>query len=170
MALEIERKYLVVGEFRDYAHHRSHMVQGYIASGNRTVRVRISDDGAWLTIKGPSRNHGLTRVEWEKQISMEEAYDLLQLSVGAIIEKDRYYVHAGSHTIEVDVFYGANRGLVLAEIELQDENEHVELPTWIGPEVTGIKQYYNSNLRVHPFCEWPDEQRSQEELYLPDIF
>lgn len=159
MALEIERKYLVVGEFKDYAHHRSHMIQGYLATGNRTVRVRISDDGAWLTIKGPSRNGGLTRVEWEKQISVEEAYDLLQLSVGNIIEKDRYYVDVGTHTIEVDEFHGPNRGLVLAEIEFQYEDEHVDLPPWIGREVTGEKRFYNSNLRVRPFYEWLDEER-----------
>jgi CYTH domain-containing protein len=159
MGLEIERKYLVVGEFKDYAHHCSRMVQGYLATGNRTVRVRISDDGAWLTIKGPSSNGGLTRVEWEKEITKDEAYDLLQLSVGAVIEKDRYYIYTGTHTIEVDEFYGPNRGLVLAEIELQYEHEQVDLPPWIGREVTGEKRFYNSHLRTHPYCEWLDEER-----------
>ena len=159
MALEIERKYLVVGEFKDYAHHWSHMIQGYLATGNRTVRVRISDDGAWLTIKGPSRNGGLTRVEWEKEITKGEAYDLLQLSVGAIIEKDRYYIYTDTHTIEVDEFYGPNEGLVLAEIELRGEDEPVEKPSWLGREVTGEKRFYNSHLRTHPYCEWLDEER-----------
>jgi CYTH domain-containing protein len=135
------------------------MIQGYLATGNRTVRVRISDDGAWLTIKGPSSRGGLTRVEWEKELTKGEAYDLLDLSVGAVIEKDRFYIDYAGHTIEVDEFYGPNWGLVLAEIELQHEQEPVILPPWIGREVTGEKRFYNSHLRTHPYYEWLDEER-----------
>ena len=159
MAQEIERKYLVVGEFRQLAHNSMHLIQGYIASGKRTVRVRIGDSGAWLTIKGPSRNGGLSRYEWEKEIDAEEAKELLQLAEGAVIDKVRYYVDYEGHTIEVDEFHGDNEGLVIAEIELQSEDERVVLPKWLGREVTGEKRFYNSHLRTHPYCEWLEEER-----------
>lgn len=159
MAQEIERKYLVVGEFRQLAHNSMHLIQGYIASGKRTVRVRIGDSGAWLTIKGPSRNGGLSRYEWEKEIDVEEAKELLQLAEGAVIDKVRYYVDYEGHTIEVDEFHGDNEGLVIAEIELQSEDERVVLPKWLGREVTGEKRFYNSHLRTHPYCEWLEEER-----------
>lgn len=159
MAQEIERKYLVVGEFKHLAHNSMHLIQGYIASGKRTVRVRIGDSGAWLTIKGPSRNGGLSRYEWEKEIDVEEAKELLQLAEGAVIDKVRYYVDYEGHTIEVDEFFGENEGLVMAEIELQSEDERVVLPKWLGREVTGEKRFYNSHLRTHPYCEWLEEER-----------
>ena len=159
MAQEIERKYLVVGEFKDLAHNSMHLIQGYIASGKRTVRVRVSDDGAWLTIKGPSLNGGLSRYEWEKEIDVKEAMELLQLAEGAVIDKVRYYVDYEGHTIEVDEFHGDNEGLVMAEIELQSEDERVVLPKWLGREVTGEKRFYNSHLRTHPYCEWLEEER-----------
>ena len=159
MAQEIERKYLVVGEFKHLAHNSMHLVQGYIASGRRTVRVRIGDGGAWLTIKGPSRNGGLSRFEWEKEIDAKEALELLQLAEGAVIDKVRYYVDYAGHTIEVDEFNGDNEGLVMAEIELASEDENVELPTWLGREVTGEKRFYNSHLREHPYKEWTDQER-----------
>ena len=159
MAQEIERKYLVVGEFKHLAHNSMHLVQGYIASGRRTVRVRIGEGGAWLTIKGPSRNGGLSRFEWEKEIDAKEALELLQLAEGAVIDKVRYYVDYAGHTIEVDEFNGDNEGLVMAEIELASEDENVELPTWLGREVTGEKRFYNSHLREHPYKEWTDQER-----------
>ena len=159
MGLEIERKYLVVGEYKHLAHNSMHLIQGYIASGKRTVRVRIGDSGAWLTIKGPSRNGGLSRYEWEKEIDVEEAKELLQLAEGAVIDKVRYYVDYEGHTIEVDEFHGDNEGLVMAEIELQSEDERVVLPKWLGREVTGEKRFYNSHLRTHPYCEWLEEER-----------
>ena len=159
MAQEIERKYKVVGEYKHLAHNSMHLVQGYIASGSRTVRVRIGDGGAWLTIKGPSQNGGLSRYEWEKQIGVEEAMELLQLAEGAVIDKTRYYVAHAGHTIEVDEFHGDNEGLVMAEIELNSEGEVVELPEWIGREVTGERCYYNSHLRVHPYSQWSDKER-----------
>ena len=135
------------------------MVQGYIASGRRTVRVRISDDKAWLTIKGPSTNGGLTRYEWEREISLKEALELIQLSEGATIEKRRHIVEYEGHTFEVDEFEGENAGLIIAEVELQSEDEEFEHPEWLGREVTGIKRYYNSHLRAHPYSEWSDEER-----------
>lgn len=159
MAEEIERKYLVVGEYKHLAHNSMHLVQGYIVSGKRTVRVRIGDGGAWLTIKGPSRNGGLSRYEWEREIDAKEAMELLQLAEGAVIDKVRYYVDYAGHTIEVDEFLGENEGLVVAEIELASEDERVELPEWIGREVTGEKRFYNSHLREHPYSEWSSEER-----------
>ena len=135
------------------------MIQGYIASGRRTVRVRISDDKAWLTIKGPSTNGGLTRYEWEREISLKEALELIQLSEGATIEKRRHIVEYEGHTFEVDEFEGENAGLIIAEVELQSEDEEFEHPEWLGREVTGIKRYYNSHLRAHPYREWSDEER-----------
>ncbi|MBQ2784623.1 MAG: CYTH domain-containing protein [Alistipes sp.] len=159
MAQEIERKFRVMGEFRHLAHKSIHMVQGYIASGRRTVRVRISDDKAWLTIKGPSTNGGLTRYEWEREISLKEALELIQLSEGATIEKRRHIVEYEGHTFEVDEFEGENAGLIIAEVELQSEDEEFEHPEWLGREVTGIKRYYNSHLRAHPYREWSDEER-----------
>lgn len=159
MAQEIERKFRVMGEFRHLAHKSIHMVQGYIASGRRTVRVRISDDKAWLTIKGPSTNGGLTRYEWEREISLKEALELIQLSEGATIEKRRHIVEYKGHTFEVDEFEGENAGLIIAEVELQSEDEELEHPEWLGREVTGIKRYYNSHLREHPYSSWSDEER-----------
>ena len=148
-----------MGEFRHLAHKSIHIVQGYIASGRRTVRVRISDDKAWLTIKGPSTNGGLTRYEWEREISLKEALELIQLSEGATIEKRRHIVEYKGHTFEVDEFEGENAGLIIAEVELQSEDEEFEHPEWLGREVTGIKRYYNSHLRAHPYSEWSDEER-----------
>ena len=159
MAKEIERKYLVVGEYKHLVHNSLHMVQGYIASGKRTVRVRIGDKGAWLTIKGPSHNGGLSRFEWETEIDTKDAMELLQLSEGAVIDKVRYYVDYAGHTIEVDEFHGANEGLVVAEIELSTEDEVPSLPEWLGREVTGEKRFYNSHLRSHPYSEWDDSER-----------
>ena len=159
MAQEIERKYMVVGEYKHLAHNSMHLVQGYIASGKRTVRVRIGDSRAWLTIKGPSQNGGLSRFEWEKEIEVDEAIELLQLAEGAVIDKERYYVDYAGHTIEVDEFHGDNEGLVVAEIELGSEDESIILPDWLGCEVTGEKRYYNSHLREHPYREWSDNEK-----------
>ena len=156
MAQEIERKFLVVGEYKHLAHTVSHLVQGYIASGRRTVRVRISDDKAWLTIKGPSHDGGLSRFEWEKEIEAREALELLPLCEGALIDKHRYLVKVGDHTFEVDEFHGDNEGLTIAEVELTSTNEEFPHPEWLGSEVTGIKRYYNSHLRANPYQEWSD--------------
>ena len=159
MAQEIERKFLVVGEYKNLAHTSMHLVQGYIASGSRTVRVRISDDRAWLTIKGPSMDGGLSRFEWEHEIPAKEALVLLPLCEGALIDKRRYLVDFEGHTFEVDEFYGDNEGLVIAEVELQSVDEPVVYPDWIGKEVTGIRRYYNSYLRGHPYNVWVAEEK-----------
>ena len=157
MAQEIERKFLVVGEYKNLAHSVMHLVQGYIASGRRTVRVRISDDRAWLTIKGPSHDGGLSRFEWEKEIEAHEALELLPLCEGALIDKHRYLVNVGNHTFEVDEFHGDNEGLTIAEVELSSTDEEFIHPEWLGAEVTGIKRYYNSHLRANPYKEWNNE-------------
>lgn len=159
MAQEIERKFLVVGEYKHLAHSSFHLMQGYIASGRRTVRVRVSDNRAWLTIKGPSRNGGLSRFEWEREIDIKDAMELMQLSEGALIDKCRYLVEYEGHTFEVDEFYGDNEGLIIAEVELQSEDEEFARPAWLGMEVTGVKRYYNSHLRSYPYKDWSETDR-----------
>jgi CYTH domain-containing protein len=148
---------MVVGEYKDLAHDVMHLTQGYIASGRRTVRVRISDDRAWLIIKGPSNDGGLTRFEWEKEIDPREALQLLSLVEGALIDKRRYLVEYEGHTFEVDEFYGENEGLVVAEVELESEDEEYPRPEWLGKEVTGDRRYYNSQLLKHPYSQWEEK-------------
>jgi CYTH domain-containing protein len=137
------------------------MMQGYIASGRRTVRVRISDESAWLTIKGPSKDGGLSRFEWETKIDKSEALELLQLSEGALIDKRRYLVEYAGHTFEVDEFYGDNEGLTIAEVELGSVDEEFARPEWLGAEVTGIKRYYNSHLREYPYKDRSDTENQR---------
>ncbi len=155
MALEIERKFLVVGEFRDQAYSHSRIRQGYISSGNgKTVRVRIRDDRGYLTIKGPSDQAGLARYEFETEIPLTDAEDLMKLCEPGIIDKTRYLVRSGDHVFEVDEFYGDNEGLVMAEVELHSEDETFRKPAFIGPEVTGDRRYYNAHLRRNPYKLW----------------
>ena len=162
MHFEIERKFLVVGEFKDQAYNSTHICQGYIASGNgRTVRVRIRDDKGYLTIKGPSTKAGLSRYEFEQEISLADAHDLMAICEPGIIDKVRWLVPMGKHTFEVDEFFGENEGLVMAEVELSDENEAYERPPFLGREVTGDRRFYNSCLRIHPFKEWKEELSSE---------
>ncbi|MCF0195724.1 MAG: CYTH domain-containing protein [Bacteroidaceae bacterium] len=161
MALEIERKFLVVGEFRDQAHHSSRIRQGYIASGNgRTVRVRIRDDKGYLTIKGPSGSKGLSRYEFEQEIALSDAEDLMRICEPGIIDKTRFLVKSpdGRHTFEVDEFYGDNEGLILAEVELGSEDEPYAKPDFIGKEVTGDRRYYNAHMRRYPYKLWKDTE------------
>ena len=154
MAKEIERKFLVSGEFRQDSPESYRIMQGYICSDpDRTVRVRVRGDKGFLTIKGRSSEDGLSRYEWEKEIPVSEAFELMALCGSGVIDKTRYLVPFGGHTYEVDVFYGANEGLVLAEIELSDEQEAFEKPSWLGEEVTGDVRYYNSMLSLHPFSK-----------------
>ena len=156
MAVEIERKFLVVGdEYRRMAYSSDRIVQGYIcrADGN-SVRVRIRDGRGYLTIKGPSLDGGLSRYEWEREISLAEAEDLLLLCRDAKIDKRRYLVKCGNHTYEVDEFYGDNEGLVVAEIELSDKDEAFERPPFLGREVTGEARYYNGHLTRFPYKDW----------------
>lgn len=156
--LEIERKFLVRGErYRQAATSSSHIQQGYICSGHgRTVRVRIRDDHAFLTIKGPAADNGLARYEFEKEITIDEATQLMKLCEPGIIDKRRFLVPSpdGRHTFEVDEFYGDNAGLVMAEVELQSEDEAFTKPDFIGDEVTGDRRFYNSHMRRMPFIVW----------------
>ena len=154
---EIERKFLVCGDFKSLAVSSTRISQGYIASGNgRTVRVRIRGDKGYLTIKGPSGRAGLSRFEWEREIPVGEAEALMTICEPGIIEKTRWLVPAadGRHTWEVDEFWGENEGLVMAEIELGSEDEAYEKPDFLGEEVTGDKRYYNRHLMLHPYKTW----------------
>ena len=156
--LEIERKFLVKkgGAYKSAAFSSSHIQQGYIPAEGATVRVRTRDDKAYLTIKGKSVNGGMTRYEFEKEITMDEAQHLLQLCQGGVIDKRRYLVKSGNHIFEVDEFYGDNEGLVMAEVELESETEAYEKPDFIDREVTGDKRFYNSHLLTNPFYKWRD--------------
>lgn len=163
--LEIERKFLVKkgDAYKSAAFSSSHIQQGYIPADGATVRIRTRDDKAYLTIKGKSVNGGMTRYEFEKEIQMDEAQQLLLLCKGGVIDKRRYLVKSGNHTFEVDEFYGDNEGLVMAEVELAEENEAFDKPDFIGMEVTGDKRFYNSHLLGFPFVIWrktlPEEYR-----------
>jgi adenylate cyclase len=156
MSLEIERKFLVKNlAFKTESFEKKYIKQGYLnADKNRTVRIRIADEKAFITIKGKSNKAGTTRFEWEKEIPLSEAEELLLLCEPSIIEKHRYLIKKGTHTFEVDVFLGDNLGLLVAEIELNSENETFEKPTWLGNEVTGELKYYNSSISKLPFKNW----------------
>jgi CYTH domain-containing protein len=152
VAQEIERKFLVEGDFIDQAEESLDIIQGYLSlDKERTVRVRIQNEKAFLTIKGKSNASGLSRYEWEKEIDQSEAQELLKLATGSLIEKIRYRIPVGNHVFEVDVFSGENEGLILAEVELQSETEAFEKPKWLGKEVSGDSRYYNANLVLDPF-------------------
>ena len=154
--LEIERKFLVKDDsYRQLAYSSSRILQGYICSGHgRTVRVRRRDRSAFLTIKGPSADGGLSRYEFEKEITLDEAKHLFALCEPGIIDKTRYLVRSGQHVFEVDEFYGENQGLVIAEVELSAPDEAYEKLDFIGEEVTGDRRYYNSYLRQLPYSKW----------------
>jgi CYTH domain-containing protein len=158
MALEIERKFLVLdSSYKHEAFASSHIRQGYICSDRgRTVRIRIRDEHAYITIKGPSLDGGLSRYEFEQEIPMDDAEKLLTLCEPGIIDKTRWLVKSGQHTIEVDEFHGENEGLIMAEVELKSRSEEPILPHFIGKEVTGDRRYYNSQLRCHPYSTWQD--------------
>ena len=153
---EIERKFLVTSDdYRDYAETKRLIVQAYLNTHpERTIRIRINDDEAFITIKGKSSEDGLSRFEWEKEIPIEEARKLLKICEPGKIEKYRYEVKDGNHTYEVDEFLEDNQGLVIAEIELETEEEKFNKPEWLGKEVTGNTNYYNSNLLTKPYKDW----------------
>lgn len=131
--------------------------QGYISSSHGvTVRVRTVDSRGFLTIKGPSHDGGLSRYEFEKEITATEAAELMKLCEPGIIDKSRYLVPAGKHTFEVDEFYGDNDGLIMAEVELASPSEPFVRPSFLGREVTGDKRFYNSHMRKLPFKLWKD--------------
>ncbi len=155
MAQEIERKFLVKGDFKSFAKKETRITQGYLSSvPERTVRVRVKGDKGFITIKGIGNASGASRYEWEKEIPVEEVKELLELCEPGAIDKTRYLVDAGNHTFEVDEFYGDNQGLVVAEVELSDENEAFEKPEWLGEEVTGDAKYFNSMLMKNPYKNW----------------
>ena len=156
MALEIERKFLVLDDsYKHEAFSKSRIRQGYICSERgRTVRIRIRDSRAYITIKGPSLDGGLSRYEFEQEIPLDDAEQLLTLCEPGIIDKTRWLVKSGSHTFEVDEFHGDNAPLVMAEVEMKNASETPLMPHFIGTEVTGDRRYYNSQLRRHPYSRW----------------
>lgn len=158
MAIEIERKFTVTGDFLKDVKSAKRITQGYIcADPGRTVRVRIAGNDAFLTIKGPSDEKFWSRYEFEQQIALADGEELMKLCVSGVIDKVRHYIPIGHHVWEVDVFYGNNEGLIIAEIELESENETFEIPGWIGKEVTTDKRYYNSMLSKTPYSQWKEE-------------
>ena len=155
MAQEIERKFLVKEGYKQFAYTYTRITQGYLSSvPERIVRVRINGDRGFITIKGVSNLSGMSRYEWEKEIPVNEAHELLALCEPGIIDKTRYLVQVGKFTFEVDEFYGENECLVVAEIELSSEEELFDIPLWLGKEVTGDRRYYNSKLAKNPFSKW----------------
>ena len=157
MATEIERKFLVNGDFKSAVTGSQRITQGYLCSiPERTVRVRIKGDKGFITIKGIGSASGASRYEWEKEIPVEEVNELLALCEPGVIDKTRYLVKSGAHTFEVDEFYGDNDGLTVAEVELSSEDEQFEKPEWLAEDVTGDVRYYNSMLMKTPFKTWPD--------------
>lgn len=162
--MEIERKFLVKrdGAFHKYVTSSSHIAQGYMDVKGATVRIRLRDDKAYLTIKGPSAN-GISRYEFEREIPLDDASEMLKLCRGGLVEKTRHLVPVGNHTYEVDEFHGANDGLLFCEVELGSEDEEFEKPDWLGPEVTGNRHFYNKGLLTDPYPNWktqlPEEYR-----------
>ncbi len=156
MAIEIERKFLTKSDdFKKESYKKIYIKQGFLNSQKeRTVRIRITEEAGFITVKGVSNSSGTSRFEWEKEISILEAEDLFALCEKTIIEKNRFLIKRGANVFEVDEFLGANKGLVIAEIELNHENESFEKPIWLGKEVTGSVKYYNSSLSKHPFADW----------------
>lgn len=154
MKKEIERKFLIKGDFMPYVASSTYIEQGYVAkSDDLTLRIRTRDEHGYITIKGRSNAAGMSRSEWEYEIPVEEARELLSFSKGTI-KKHRYLVPVDGHVFEVDRFYGQNEGLIMAEVELQAEDEQYPRPGWLGEEVTGDRRYYNSQLLKHPYTTW----------------
>lgn len=156
MAIETERKFLVTSDgFKSEASGVTRIAQGYIGTvPGRSVRIRIRGDRGYITIKGAATPDGLSRYEWEKEIPVGEAEELMELCEKGIIDKYRYLVPFKGHTFEVDEFLGDNAGLVVAEVELESAEEAFEKPSWIGEEVTGTGRYYNKSLAKFPYKDW----------------
>ena len=154
--IEIERKFLLVSDaYKKVAFKKTRITQGFLSTDpQRTVRVRIKGNQGFLTIKGESNSTGTSRFEWEKEIDLKEAKELLSICFKGVIDKIRYEVKSNLHTYEIDEFFGENKGLVVAEIELNSEHESFEKPEWLGDEVTGQNKYYNSQLSKLPFTLW----------------
>ena len=157
MGYEIERKFLVNGDFKSHAFSRSAIKQGYLSiSAVSVIRVRTRDEKAWLTIKSAQVEGLIKRHEWEYEIPLAEAEEMLLLCEDGMIDKTRYLVQAGRHLFEVDEFHGENEGLLIAEVELESEEETFEKPDWLGSEVTGDERYYNSFISMKPYKLWSD--------------
>ena len=154
--IEIERKFLVTTkDFKKEAKRKTRIIQGFLNTDKeRTVRIRLRGNQGFITVKGMSSNDGVSRFEWEKEISETEAEALLKLCEKGVIEKIRHEVEIGNHIFEVDEFFGDNQGLIVAEVELNHVSETFEKPLWLGQEVTGDIKYYNSQLSQHPFNSW----------------
>lgn len=153
---EIERKFLVTSDiYKKDTKETERIIQGFLnRHPERTVRIRVKNRKGFITIKGKSFDEGVSRFEWEKEIPLEEAQALLDLCEPGKIDKTRYLIKVGQHQYEVDEFYGENKGLVVAELELNSPDEAFEKPAWLGEEVTGKKEYYNSQLSKFPFKNW----------------
>lgn len=155
MGYEIERKFLVNGDYKSESFKAYPIKQGYLSlSGASVVRVRIRGEKAFITVKSSVVDGSITRNEWEYEIPVLEAEEMLGLCKEGIIDKTRYLVKVGNHMFEVDEFYGENEGLLIAEVELESEDEKFEIPEWLGEEVTGNVRYYNSFLSIHPYKKW----------------
>ena len=156
MMVEIERKFLVINDsFKNEFRNKIRITQQYLSSiPERSVRIRVKGNEAYITIKGLGDNSGISRFEWEKEISVSDANDLFTLCEPGVIDKTRYIIKNGQHIFEVDEFYGDNKGLIIAEIELSSEKESFDRPDWLGDEVTGDVKYFNSMLIKNPFSNW----------------
>ena len=156
MKVEIERKYLVNSDcYKQLAYAHECIKQAYLSSHpGRSVRVRVKNNSAFITVKGKSSDNGLSRFEWEKEIAVRDAEELLLLCEPGAIDKIRYKVKHGEVVIEVDEFFGENDGLVLAEVEFESVSQEFAKPEWLGAEVTGDKRYYNSMLSKNPYKNW----------------
>ena len=159
MATETERKFKVTGDFHPYVSRSYRICQGYLSSvPERTVRIRIKGDRGYITVKGLTSESGMSRYEWEKEIPVEDAIDMLRLCEQGVIDKTRHIVEVTdgnvTNVFEIDEFHGDNEGLVIAEIELSSEDEEFLRPQWLGEEVTSDSRYYNSYLSAHPYTLW----------------
>ncbi|MDR1516756.1 MAG: CYTH domain-containing protein [Dysgonamonadaceae bacterium] len=155
MPYEIERKFLVKGDYKPFVTQQTRIAQGYLSLvRERIVRVRVKGDKGYLTIKSEVPDSEFSRYEWEREIPLSDAEDMLRFCEKPIIDKTRHLVPVGKHVYEVDEFYGDNEGLTMAEVELASEDEAFEKPDWLGDEVTMDRRYYNSYLTRHPYKEW----------------
>jgi adenylate cyclase len=156
MNQEIERKFLVNGDFKKFAIQKHEIAQGFLSTvPERTVRIRIKDQQGFITVKGIGNASGASRFEWEKEISADEAKSLLAICEPTIIKKIRYIIPTSNNLFfEVDEFLGENKGLLIAEIELPTESTLFDKPSWLGKEVTGASKFYNSSLAKKPYSNW----------------
>jgi CYTH domain-containing protein len=155
MGYEIERKFLVDGDYKSKSFKAYPIKQGYLSlSGVSVVRVRLKGEKAYITVKSSVVSGTLKRNEWEYEIPKDDAEEMLKLCEEGLIDKTRYLVKVGKHVFEVDEFNGDNEGLLIAEVELEHEDEHFEKPEWLGEEVTDNVRYYNSFLSIHPYNKW----------------